>query len=81
MFKNASGLSFAADDNGTGKGEWDQAQGIMSLGLVAGRHFWFAMSVIFGSWNKVSMLGKYSEITDINTNCNIVWNQVQKGSR
>ena len=79
MFKNASGLSFAADDNGTGKGEWDQAQGIMSLGLVAGRHFWFAMSVIFGSGNKVSMLDKYSEITDINTNCNIVWNQVQMG--
>ena len=80
MFKNASGLSFAADDNGTGKGEWDQAQGIMSLGLVAGRHFWFAMSVIFGSGNKVSMLGKYSEIPDINNCGNIVWSQVDSGN-
>ena len=77
--KNASGLSFAADDNGTGKGEWDQALGIMSLGLVAGRHFWFAMSAIFGSGNKKSMLGKYSEITDINTTGNIVLDQVRKG--
>ena len=72
VFTSCSGLSFVAGSNDDENIVWNQAHERFGTLIPEPK--------LGANSNRESMLGKYSEIPDINTVGNMVWNQVDSGN-